>query len=129
MTGPRRSAHDHRRPRPASGSPPPPMPQTEAGDLVMVAEAPSAVDAAVWVAALLSAGSDARTFERGVGAALGGATTVLARSPVLVPRAALVPSRNLLSDLGGARILSPYKDPETTRHAQRQIVVTAAAAI
>jgi hypothetical protein len=95
----------------------------------MVAEAPNAVDAAIWVDALISAGIDARTFERGVGAALGGAATVLARYPVLVPRVALVPSRNLLSDLGGARILSPYKDPETTRHAQRQIVTTAAVAI
>jgi hypothetical protein len=78
---------------------------------VVVAEAPDVVAASIWVDALQRAGIEAGMFEKGVGAALGGAVTPgMARYAVVVPRHAFVGARNVIAELGGAARLVPYRD-------------------
>jgi hypothetical protein len=96
------------------------------GGTALVAEAGDAVEAAIWVDALHDAGIEAHSFERGVGAALGGATTNWARYPVLVPREALGHARSVIAELAGAAVLAPYRDPDDIRDGQSRALRTAA---
>lgn len=92
---------------------------------VVVAEAGDSLEAAIWVDALQAAGIDARTFERGVGAALGGAvTTGFARYPVVVSSDDVGEARNVIADMGGAASLAPVEEPgERGRAQQRGLVM------
>ena len=96
---------------------------------VVVAEAGDSLEAAIWVDALQAAGIDARTFERGVGAALGGAvTTGFARYPVVVSSDDVGEARNVIADMGGAASLAPVEEPgERGRAQQRGLVIAVAA--
>ena len=88
-----------------------------------MAEATNPVDAAIWVDALHDAGIEASSFERGVGAALGGAMTPgWVRYPIVVPAADLAGARNVVAGLGGATALAPIDDPERRREQQSRIL-------
>ena len=91
-----------------------------AGYTVVVAEAPDAVQAAIWVDALRNAGIVARTFERGVGAALGGASHLGAVYPVVVANDEVGAARTVIADLSGAGALAPYRDRRDARSGQRR---------
>ena len=93
-------------------------------DVVIVAQAAELVQAQLWVSALRDAGIEAATFERGVGAALGGATAVGATYPVLVQRRDLVAARNVIAEMGGAPALAPLAEPETARSARARAAAT-----
>lgn len=86
----------------------------------LVAKASDQVEAQIWLAALRDAGIEAATFEVGVGAALGGAVTGIARFPILVARRDLAGARNVIADLDGAARLAPVPDPIRTQRHQRQ---------
>jgi len=91
----------------------------------LVAEAADGIQAQIWVAALREVGIEAATFERGVGAALGGAmTSGLSRFPVIVARRDLLAARNVIADLGGAVHLAPVDYPERQRDAGLRALVT-----
>ncbi|MBI2766891.1 MAG: hypothetical protein HYX53_13400 [Chloroflexi bacterium] len=92
----------------------------------VVAEAGDPIQAAIWVDALRDAGIEAHTFERGVGAALGGAATGWSNYPVIVPARSLGQARSVLSDLSGASVLAPYRDPAEARARQSQALRIAA---
>lgn len=93
--------------------------------MVVVAETSDPVEAGMWVNALGEAGVDARSFERGVGAALGGAVTAsFARYPVVVPREHLAQARSIIADHGGAASLVPVRQKEEERARQNQALVT-----
>jgi hypothetical protein len=86
---------------------------------VVVAVARDPVEAAIWVDALRSEGIEAGSFERGVGAALGGAETAgFARYPVLVDATSIAPARNVITGLAGASVLAPLDEPEKVRRRQ-----------
>jgi len=94
---------------------------------VLVAEAGDPIQAQIWVDALRDAGIEAGTFERGVGAALGGAvTTGVSRFPVVVARQDLVAARNLIAELDGAVHLAPIDDPELQHAARRRALLVVA---
>ena len=84
----------------------------------VVAEAADAVEAGLWVDALEQAGINARVFEQSLGGAMGGAVTVFARYPVLVPRDSLGAARNVIADIAGAARIAPYQDPADSRARQ-----------
>jgi len=90
---------------------------------VVVAEAPDAVRAAIWVDALRSAGITASTFERGVGAALGGASPLGAVYPVVVSNDDVGAARTVIADLAGASALAPYRDRGDARSGQRRVLI------
>jgi len=90
---------------------------------VVVAEAPDAVRAAIWVDALRSAGIAARTFERGVGAALGGALSFGAVYPVVVSNDDVGAARTVIADLAGASALARYRDRRDARSSQRRVLI------
>ena len=93
----------------------------------LVAEAGDPIQAQIWVDALRDAGIAAGTFERGVGAALGGAvTTGVSRYPVVVARKDLVAARNVIAELDGALHLAPVDDPERQHAARRRALLVAA---
>ena len=95
------------------------------GGTALVAEAADPIQAQIWVSALREAGIEAATFERGVGAALGGAVTSgVSRFPVVVARDDLVGARNVIAELDGAVHLAPIDDPEGQRAARRRVLVT-----
>lgn len=97
---------------------------------VVVAEASDPVQAEIWVAALRDAGIEAATFERGVGAALGGAvTTGVSRFPVIVASRDLVAARNVISELDGAAHLAPFRDAEDQRERRSRALFTVAAIV
>ena len=94
---------------------------TERRAVVVVAEAGDSLEAAIWIDALQAAGIEARTFERGVGAALGGAATVgFARYPLVVSREDLAQARSIIAEMGGAGSLSPIEEPGDRQQAQRR---------
>jgi len=83
---------------------------------VVVAEAMDALQANMWVDALHRSGIDATTFERGAGAALGGAAIPsLTVYPVVVNSDSLGAARSVIADLGGAGVLAPYRGPRESR--------------
>jgi len=86
----------------------------------VVAEARDPVQAEIWLDALHAAGIEANAFERGVGAALGGATGVFAIYPVVVGESDLVRARNVIAELGDAGRIAPVRDRNATRAAQRR---------
>jgi hypothetical protein len=92
-----------------------------ASSAVVVAEASDPVQANVWLDALADAGITARSFEQGVGGALGGAATgVFAKYAVVVARDDLVAARNVISHLDGGGVLAPVPDEEAARESQRR---------
>jgi len=101
------------------------------GGRVVVAEAADPVQAAIWVDALKAAGIEAASFERGVGAALGGAVTPgWAVYPVLVAAADIGGARNVVAELAGGTALAPIPDSDAAREAsQRALRVAGGAAL
>jgi hypothetical protein len=101
-----------------------------AGRTVVVAEAADAIEAGIWLDALREAGIEARWFERGAGAALGGATLAgVVSYPVVVPAEAIGSARSVIANLGGARNLAPVSDAEALRARQQRILVIAGAGL
>jgi hypothetical protein len=95
-----------------------------ASTAVVVAEASHPIQANVWVDALTDAGITARSFEQGVGGALGGAATgVFAKYAVVVAREDLVAARNIISRLDGGGVLAPIPDEAAVRESQRRGLV------
>jgi hypothetical protein len=93
------------------------------GGTVVVAEAPDAVSASIWLDALRDAGIEAGMFERGVGAALGGAATPgLSRFAIVVRKEAMLEARNVIAEVGGASRLAPYRDGSEAPGAQRRAI-------
>ena len=89
--------------------------------VAVVAEAGDLVEATIWVDALRAAGINAKSYERGVGAALGGAvTTGLARHPVVVSREDLGRARSVIADMGGTASLAPIDEPGDIGQAQQR---------
>ena len=75
---------------------------------IMVAEASEPIERGIWLDALRQAGIEATTFERGVGAAIGGAQSIAPTSyPILVPSARIADARNIIAELAGAERLVP----------------------
>lgn len=94
----------------------------------IVAEAEDPVQAAIWVDALRAAGIKCTSYERGVGAALGGAVTPgLAVYPVLVAREFLGAARSVVAELGGAAALAPWPDSARERSRALRAVRTSVA--
>lgn len=89
--------------------------------VAVVAEAGDLVEATIWVDALRADGINAKFYERGVGAALGGAvTTGLARHPVVVSREDLGRARNVIADMGGSASLTPIDEPKDKERTQQR---------
>jgi len=91
---------------------------------IVVAEAPDAVTAAIWVDALRDVGINAATFSRGHGAALGGAEA-FATHVVLVDGDKIAAARTVIAELGGASKLAPIPDQKAEIRRQRGAVVAA----
>ncbi len=99
---------------------------TERRAIAVVAEAGDSLEATIWIDALQAAGIDARTFERGVGAALGGAVTMgFARYPLVVGREDLAQARSIIAEMGGAASLSPIEVPGERQLAQQRGLILA----
>ncbi|MCZ2109055.1 MAG: DUF2007 domain-containing protein [Dehalococcoidia bacterium] len=97
---------------------------------VVVAEAADPVQAEIWVDALRDAGIDAATFERGVGAALGGAVTSgVSRFPVVVATTDVVAARNIITELDGADYLAPFRDASDQRERRARAFLAVAAIV
>ena len=97
---------------------------------VVVAEASDPVQAAIWLDALRDAGVEANSYERGVGAALGGAMTPgFARYPVVVGETDLVCARNVISEISGGGVLSPLPDPEAKNAARQRVLMLVGAVV
>jgi hypothetical protein len=93
---------------------------------VVVAEARDAIEASIWLDALTEAGISASVFERGVGAALGGAVTPgFSVFLVLVERSSLGAARSVIADIAGAAVLARFRDDETATRGQRRALLTA----
>jgi hypothetical protein len=93
----------------------------------VVAEARDPVQAGIWIDALERAGIPATSFERGVGAALGGASTPgSAVYPVVVGRDDVIAARNVIADLGGAAFLAPLSDIADIAEGQRWVALVVA---
>lgn len=94
---------------------------TERQTVAVVAEAGDLVEATIWVDALRAAGINAKSYERGVGAALGGAVASgFARYPVVVSRQDLGEARSVISDMGGTASLAPIEEPGERGQAQQR---------
>lgn len=97
---------------------------------VVVAVARDPIEAGHWVNELQHRGIEAATFERGVGAALGGAETGrLARYPVIVAEEDLGRARNVISDVGGAQFLAPVREEGELQSRRVRLMLTFAGAI
>jgi hypothetical protein len=87
----------------------------------VVAEAQDPIEAEMWLHALRSEGIEASTFERGVGAALGGAMmTGFAVYPIVVAQADLSAARNVIARVAGASAIAPVRDTAEARAAQHR---------
>lgn len=91
---------------------------------VVVAQTSDRVQAEIWVDALHEAGIEASLFERGLGAAFGGATTPFAVYPVLVAEGDIGRARSVIAELSGASQLSPVRDSAESRRVQRNALLT-----
>ena len=103
---------------------------------IPVAETSDVVAAAIWSDALREAGIRVGSFERGHGAALGGAVTAGSAMHVLIVGSADIgAARSVIADLGGTEALLPVRDAATQRASQMRallavlIVVVGAAAL
>ncbi len=97
-------------------------------ETVVVAESSDPVEAEIWLDALRSAGIQAAVFERGPGAALGGAVTAgFAHYPVLVARPDFAAARNVIAEVAGGHRLAPLTDLSRTSRAQRNALLAIAA--
>ncbi|MBI5949062.1 MAG: hypothetical protein HY875_13060 [Chloroflexi bacterium] len=97
---------------------------------VVVAEASDPVQAAIWIDALHAAGIEASSFERGVGAALGGAATPgWAVYPVLVASTDIGAARNVVAELAGGAALAPIPDHGAARERSQQALRVAGGAV
>jgi len=91
----------------------------------VVAEASDPVQAGIWLDALNRAGIQAGTFERGVGAALGGAVTSgLAVYPIIVPDDEVGRARSVIASISGGAVIAPIRDSATVRASQRRALLT-----
>lgn len=95
---------------------------------VVVAVSGDAIQATIWRDALADAGITAAVVERGMSAALGGATSVSATYHVLVDREAVGDARNVIAELGGAMSLAPLPDDATAAQRRRAALIAAAVA-
>ncbi|MGH2633489.1 MAG: hypothetical protein ACRDG3_08770 [Tepidiformaceae bacterium] len=99
-----------------------------AEETVVVAESGDRVEAEIWLDALRSEGIPAAIFERGPGAAMGGATaSAFARYPVLVSRSNFGAARNVIADMAGGSALAPVQDTLASSRASRNAVLVMAA--
>lgn len=97
---------------------------------IIVAEAEDPVQAAIWVDALRDAGIEANSFERGVGAALGGAVTPgFARYPVVVGESDIAGARNVIAELAGGGVLAPLPDPAAKNAARQRVLALVGAVV
>lgn len=93
----------------------------------VVAEAQDPLQAEIWLDSLRSAGIDASSFERGVGAALGGAMiSGFAVYPIVVARADLSAARSVIARVAGASAIAPVRDTADTRAAQHRALIAVA---
>lgn len=106
---------------------PAPLPAPQSA--VVVAVASDAIEAAIWRDALHDAGIPAAVYERGVGAALGGANTFGASYPLLVDRGQVAAARNVIADLGGAVALAPVHDERAVRERRQRALFVAGAIV
>lgn len=91
---------------------------------IVVAEAQDPVQAEIWLHALRSEGIEASSFERGVGAALGGAMmTGFAVYPIVVAQGDLSAARNVIARVAGASAIAPVRDTAETRAAQHRALI------
>lgn len=90
----------------------------------VVAQTSDRIEAEIWVDALGDAGIKAMLFERGPGAALGGAATTLAVYPVLVAQGDIGRARSVIAELSGGAQLAPLRDSEESRRVQRNALLT-----
>ncbi len=95
---------------------------------IVVAEAPDAVTAAIWVDALRDAGLDATTFSRGHGAAFGGAEA-FSTYPVLVAETSITAARAVIVELDGSSKLAPIPDREADARRLRGALLAVGAII
>ena len=96
----------------------------------VVAEARDPVQAQIWLDALRQGGIEAATFERGVGAALGGAvTSAFAVYPVIVAEADLGAARSIIAALSGASAIAPLRHRDEVRASQRRALLTVGAVV
>jgi hypothetical protein len=92
---------------------------------VVVARAPDIVSAQIWVDALGDAGIQARLFERGPGAALGGAiTSGITRYPVIVAEDDFAVARTVIGRLAGMDVLQPLPDTDAEDARRRWALIT-----
>jgi hypothetical protein len=97
---------------------------------LVVAEALDPLQADIWLRALREAGIEAASFERGVGAALGGAVTAgSARYPIVVAEADIGAARSVIADLSGASAIAPVRARADVRASQRRALLTVAAVV
>lgn len=97
---------------------------------VVVANASDAIEAAIWKDALADAGIPAATFERGPGAALGGASGGrISAYPVVVSRDDLARARNVIADVAGASAIAPVPDESAMAARRTRILRMAGLAI
>lgn len=97
---------------------------------VAIADAPDPVTAEIWLAELRAAGIRAGVFERGVGGALGGASTFgQASYPVIVPGDDAVRARDLIAGVGGGEYLRPVTPAGPAEDTRRMLAIGAGAAI
>jgi hypothetical protein len=97
---------------------------------VVVAVARDPVEAGHWVSELQGRGIEAASFERGVGAALGGAETGrLARYPVIVAEEDLAHARSVISEVAGASVLAPVREAGELQSRRVRLMLTFAGVI
>lgn len=92
---------------------------------IEVAETADGVDAAIWAGALRDAGIKVGVYERGHGAALGGAMTMgLARHVLVVPGEQAGAARSVIAEFGGTGALLPIRDAASQRAGQAHALRT-----
>lgn len=93
-------------------------------ETAVVAVAGDPITASIWADALRAAGIETRVFERGEGAALGGALTPgMAVFPVVVERGSLGAARSVIADLAGASALAPFPDRAAAQEGRRRALM------
>ncbi|GMV86757.1 MAG: hypothetical protein AMXMBFR80_26120 [Dehalococcoidia bacterium] len=97
---------------------------------VPIADAPDPVTAEIWLAELRASGIAAGSFEQGVGAALGGASTLgLASYPVIVGEGDAARARDIIAGLGGQEFLRPAVAEGASQGARHLVTLALGAAI
>jgi hypothetical protein len=97
---------------------------------VVVAQATDPLQADIWIDALRQAGIAATTFERGVGAALGGASAPgWSVYPVFVSRDDLGAARSVIADIDGAAVLAPVPGASGEQAGPRRALMAVASVV